>query len=141
MFSIFSWAASFWCNEHVDGKLVADSGDIALQPSRVADATFRVVHETKESAASFLRTVSFNVDAKLIHEILGAQASPRFLDNDRHPIMVQEKGRARRTVRIAGGPFVRADIVELDTQEGMEQILHIHFVLDGQCGAIFTPEP
>lgn len=141
MLLLSSWAASFWCDEHVDGKLVADGGKIALQPSRVADAAFRVIYETEERGASFLRTVSFNVDTELIHEVLGAQAGPRFLDDNRQSVSVQEEGRTRCTVCITGGPFVGADIVELDTQEGMEQILHIHFVLDSYRGSIFPAEP
>lgn len=86
-----------------------------LQASRIADSAFRVIHKTEERGAVLSGPVMFNVEAKLFGEILGGESRPRFLDDNRHAVVIQEVSGAGRVVGIAGRPFVRADVVELDS--------------------------
>lgn len=54
--------------------------------------------------------------------------------------MVEKKRRSRRTAAIRRRPFVRPDIVEMLSEERMEEILHVEFVLDIEGRSIFATE-
>ena len=136
--SLSSWMASFGCDEDVDGKVITNGGEILFQPARIPDAAFWVVHETEQSGAPFTCAVSFDVETELFCEVLRAESRSRFLDDDCQPVMIKQKCGAWRIVGISGSPLIRADVVELDSQQGMEQVLDVDFVFNDHRRAVFA---
>ncbi len=136
----FFMLTSFWSDKNFNCKMCAGGAVIGFEPARVADAAFRVVHEADEGSAVVLCAIPVGIHAELIGKIFGAQARARFLHDDGQPVLIQEERRARRPFGVARRPLIGADVVELDPQERIEQILHVEFVFDGQCGSVFASE-
>jgi hypothetical protein len=121
--------------------MFAGAGEVAFQPTGVADAAFRVIDKTKQIRTTSTGAIAVDVDAQLIREILHAEAWPRFLDDEREAILVEEKRRTRSSVAVAGRPLLCADVIELEAQQGMEQILHVELVFDIQRRSVFAAQP
>jgi hypothetical protein len=130
--------ASFRCDNDVDGKMIADRGEFAFQSARISDAPFRIIDETQHLRASTSGTIALNVDAYLIGKVLTAEPCPRLLDDDGQAIVIEEKGGACRSIGIRRSPFVRANVIEMLTQQCMQEVLDVLLVFHVQCLAIFT---
>ena len=132
---------SFWGNEYVDSQGIAHRSETGFEGSRIANAAFRVVNKTQERCAATLGSIAIGIDPELLGEVFDREAVARFFDEHCKPIVVQQKRRARGSFRITRGPFLRADIVKLDSQQRMQQILHIKFVFHGYRGSILPTKP
>ena len=132
---------SFWGNEYVDSQGIAHSGETGFEGSRIANAAFRVVNKTQKRRAAALGSIALGIDPELLGEVFDREAVARFFHEHCKPIVVEQKRRARGSFRIARRPFLRADIVKLDSQQRMQQILHIEFVFHAYCGSILPTKP
>ena len=110
---------SFWSDEYVDGQGLAHRGETGFEGSRIADAAFRVVNKAQERGAATFGSISFGIDPELFREVFDGEAVARFFDEYCKPIVVQQKCRARGSFRITRRPFLRADVVKLDSQQRM----------------------
>lgn len=119
---------SFRSDEYVDGQGIAHRGETGFEGSRIANAAFRVVNKAQERRAATLGAIPLGIDPELLGEVFCSEAVARFFDEYRKSIVVQQKCRARRSFRITRRPFLRADIVELDSQQRMQEILHVELV-------------
>jgi len=133
--------ASFRCDKDVDGKMIADRSELAFQSARISDAAFRIIDETQHLRAPTSGTIALNVDAYLIGKVLAAEPRPRLLDDDGQAIVIEEKGGACRPIGIRRSPFVRANVIEMLTQQRMQEVLDVMLVFHVQCLAIFTTQP
>ena len=132
--------ASLGCNDDVDGKMFACGAEFAFQSSWVADTTFRIIDETHHLGTPSSVSVAFDVGAYLIREILPAESSPSLLDDDGQAIVIEKIGRASNAVAVGGGPFVRADIIKMQTKERMHEVLSVAFILDGHRGSVLAAQ-
>ena len=132
--------ASLGCNDDVDGKVFACGAKFTLQSARVTDAAFRVVDETQQMCAPSSVSITLDVGADLIGEILPAEPSPSFFHHDGQAIVIEEIGGAGSAIAIRRGPLVRADVIKMLAKERMHEVLHVALVLDVECRSVLAAQ-
>jgi hypothetical protein len=136
----FFMRVSLGRDDDVDGKMFACGAEFAFQSSWVADTAFRIIDETHHLGTSSSVSVAFDVGAYLIREILPAESSPSLLDDDGQAIVIEKIGRASNAVTVGGRPFVRADVIKMQTKERMHEVLCVAFILDGHRGSVLAAQ-
>jgi len=110
--------------------MFACGAKLTLQSARVTDAAFRVIDETQQMRTPSSVSITLDVGADLIGEILPAEPRPCFLDDDGESIVIEQIGGAGSAIAIRRGPLVRADVIKMLTKERMHEVLHVALVLD-----------
>ena len=90
--------------------------------------------------AAITGPVPFRIDPELVAEVFGVETRTCFLDDHRKSTVIQQERRARGSICITRHPFIRPDVVELDSQECMQEILRIELILHTERGSILPPE-
>lgn len=80
--------------------------------------------------ASSSVSITLDVGADLIDEILPGEPSPSFFHHDGQTIVIEEIGGAGSASAIGRGPLVRADVIKMLTEERMHEVLHVALILD-----------
>src|SRR5688572_2211939 len=116
----FSCMTSFWSYEHVDGQGFAYRGKAGFKSPRIADAAFRIINEAQQRRATALGAITLRIDPQLFSKVFGRKAVARLFDKHGEPIIIQQKSRARGPICVTRRPFLRPDIVKLDSQQRMQ---------------------
>lgn len=80
------------------------------------------------------------IGGDLLGQLFGGEARSRFLGHDGDLVPVQEKRRACRAAGVGRGPFIGADLIELQLQQRTQQILQVVIVFYFQCRAVVFPQ-
>lgn len=76
----------------------------------------------------------------LLRQVPCIQPRACFLDHDHRPFTIQQVAGSAHPVGVGRRPFLESNLIELKTEEGVEEVLEVLLVLDFQGRAVFVPQ-
>ena len=124
---------------HDDFDLVGapGRGEVGLQPSGVSHSSVWIIHKADQGRSIRPGGIVGGIGRDLFGEVPGRQSGAGLFDDHNGFLPIQEVAGSARAVRIGGSPLLRANLIELQSEERIEQILQIILVVDFERRAIF----
>ncbi len=132
---------SLGCHNDFNAVSPVGRGEVSLQSTRVAHTSVRVIHKTDEGRAIGPRGIAGGIRRNLFGEVSGRQAGARLFDDHHRFLPVEQVAGSGCAVRIGRSPLFRADLIELQSEERIEEILQVILVVDLKRRTVFLPKP
>jgi len=113
--------------------------EIAFQPDWVPDPSIGVIDEADQSSAVGVAFIPSYVDEELSPELTNVHRGACLLYLDDDPLFLEQEVHPGGGPGEAGRPLLRTNIVEVETEERVQQILNVIFVLDDDGGSSAVP--